>query len=224
MNHSIDNGPVFTTLTVKLDQGEVIKSEAGAMISMSPTIELEAKTTGKGLGGILKAAMGGESFFSSLYTAKTGPGEVVFAPSVPGDIVAFNLSGTPLMAQGGSYLAGSPDLDLSFQGSLRGMISGEGLFLQKITGNGVVFLNSYGAIYKKTLAQGEHYLVDNGHLVAYEGTINYTLRKAGKSLLGSLATGEGMVCDFVGPGNLWLQTRNMKGLADALAPLLPSKN
>ena len=223
MQYSIDNGPVFTTLTVKLSQGEQIKAEAGAMISMSPTIQLQAVKQTKGLGGMFKAAMGGESMFASLFSAENGAGELVLAPATPGDVVPFDLKGGTLLAQGGAYMAGSPDLDVSFQGSVRGMLSGEGLFLQKITGNGTVFLSSYGAVYTKELSDGEHYIVDNGHMVAYEGSVTYTLRKAGKSLLGSFVAGEGIICDFCGPGKLWLQTRNLKGFVDLIAKMLPSK-
>lgn len=99
MEYKIENQPVFTTLTVQLQAGEVMKAEAGSMVSMSPTIELKSKKQGKGLGGMLKAAIGGEGLFVSQYTAQDGAGEVVFAPGTPGDIIAMDVTGKTIFAQ-----------------------------------------------------------------------------------------------------------------------------
>ena len=224
MDFRIEHAPVFTSLTVQLQAGESFKGEAGAMVSMSPSVEIQAKKQGKGLGGMLKAAVGGEGLFASLFTASGGAGEVVLAPSTPGDIIGFDMIGNTILAQSGAYLAGSDGLELSTQGSFKAMISGEGLFLQKITGNGKVFLNSFGAVFVKQLAPGEHYILDTGHLVAFEDSASYTLRKAAKGLFSTLASGEGLVCDFAGPGKIWVQTRNLKGFAGLIASLLPKQN
>ncbi|HUX06301.1 MAG TPA: TIGR00266 family protein [Acidobacteriota bacterium] len=216
MQFRIENQPVFTTLTIDLTQGESFKAEAGAMVSMTNTIEMKATGAGKGLFGSLKAAVGGESVFASLYTAERGPGELVLAPTLPGDIIRFDLQGT-ILAQAGAYLAGSPELELSTQGSFKAMFAGEGLFLSKISGNGIVFLNSYGAIYEKELAPGEQYIVDTGHIVAFQETVTYKLRKAAKGIFSSLASGEGLVCEYTGPGKIWIQTRNLSALGAVLA-------
>jgi uncharacterized protein (TIGR00266 family) len=224
MDYQIENRPVFSTLHVKMTSGESFRAEAGAMIAMSPTISLEAKTAGKGIFGALKAAVGGESFFTSLYTATGGAGELVLAPAAPGDIVRFDLAGKTILAQGGAYLAGTPELELSTQGSLKGMLSGEGLFLQKISGNGTVFLNSYGAIIEKKLAAGESFIVDTGHIVAFEVSVQYQIKKAAKGILNSLASGEGAVCEYQGPGSIWIQTRNLPALANMIVPFLPKQN
>ena len=118
MNCQIENGPVFTVLRIQLAEGESFRAEPGSMIAMSPTIKLEAKSAGKGIFGALKAAAGGESFFASLYTAVEGDGEIVLAPSVPGDIMKFEMTGRELYAQGSAYMAGSPELTIASQGSL----------------------------------------------------------------------------------------------------------
>ena len=224
MEFKIENRPVFTTLTVNLQEGETVRAESGAMVSMSPTIELKSKKQGKGLGGMLKAAIGGEGLFASEFTATGGTGELVLAPPTPGDVISFELQGKTILAQSGAYLAGALDLELSTQGSFKAMLSGEGLFLQKISGNGTVFLNSYGAVIEKKLAAGEHYKVDTGHLVAFEESVTYTLRKAAKGLFSTLVSGEGLVCDFEGPGSLWIQSRNLKGFATVIANLLPKQS
>ena len=224
MRFEIENRPVFTTLKINLNRGESVKAEAGAMVSMSPTIQLQAKSSGKGIFGAIKSVAGGESLFASLFTAENGNGELILAPTTPGDIIQFHISGNTIMAQSGAYLAGSPDLELSTQGSFKAMVSGEGLFLQKISGTGEVFLNSYGAVYERTLAHGEQYIVDSGHIVAFEESARYTIKKAAKGLFSTLASGEGLVCNFTGPGKIWIQSRNLSGFAALLARLLPDRN
>lgn len=220
MDFIIENGPVFTTLKVKMSSGETFRSEGGAMISMSPSIELKAKTTGKGVIGMMKAAVGGEGLFTSEYTAQND-GELVVAPSTPGDIIRVDLSGGTVFAQSGAYLAGSPSLELSTRGSFKAMIAREGLFLQKITGQGTVFFNSYGAVFEKQLTAGETYIVDTGHIVVFEETVQYKIRKASKGFFSTLASGEGLVAEYSGPGKIWAQTRNLPAFAGLLSKYLP---
>lgn len=219
MEYLIDHGPVFTTLTVKMAPGDRLKAEAGAMVAMSPGIELQAKASGKGILGTLAAAVGGEALFGSLFTAGDA-GELLLAPSVPGDIVPLKLRNQTIFAQGGSYLAGSDTLELSTQGSLRAMIGGEGLFLSRISGTGDLFLTAYGSVIEKTLASGESYIVDCGHIVAFESSVTYQLKAAAKGLFSTLASGEGLVGVYQGPGKIWIQTRNLRALAGLLAPLM----
>lgn len=219
MEYAISNGPVFTTLTVKMAAGDRLKAEAGAMVAMSPTIGLQAKSSGKGILGTLAAAVGGEALFGSLFTAEAA-GEVILAPAVPGDIVRLSLNNETFLAQGGAYLAGSEGLELSTQGSLRAMLSGEGLFLSKISGSGDLFLTAYGSVVEKTLSAGETYIVDCGHIVAFESSVTYQLRTAARGLFSTLATGEGLVGEYRGPGRLWIQTRNLRALAGLLSPLM----
>jgi uncharacterized protein (TIGR00266 family) len=223
MKFSIDNGPVFTSLNLQLESGESIKADSGSMVAMSPTIELKAKTSGKGLMGTLKSAVGGEGLFMTEYTAETGPGELLLAPSFPGDVLPFQMNGQTMFAQSGAFMAGEKSLELSTQGSVKAMISGEGLFLQKITGVGNLFLNCYGSIIEKSLTAGEEYIVDTGHIVAFEETVTYKLKKAAKGIFNTLASGEGLVCRYSGPGKIWLQTRNMSALAKTLMPYFPGK-
>jgi uncharacterized protein (TIGR00266 family) len=224
MNTRMENRPVFTTLTVTLDAGESFRAEGGAMVSMSTTVELQSKATSKGFGGLLKSAVGGEGLFASEFTASGGPGEVVLAPPTPGDIIEFNLAGQTLFAQSGAYLAGTNGLELGTKGSLKSMLSGEGIFLQTISGTGTVWLSCYGSVYERTLAPGEAYTVDTGHMLAFEETMSYTVKKAAKGLFSTFASGEGLVARFEGPGTLYIQSRNLSGFAALLSKLLPSDN
>jgi uncharacterized protein (TIGR00266 family) len=223
MNYSINHAPVFTTLTVQLRQGESFRAESGAMIAMSPTIALKAAGSGKGLLGSLKAAIGGESFFASIYTAESGSGEIVLAPSAPGDILKFELAGQTILAQGGAYLAGDVGLEVSTQGSLKSWMGGEGLFLSKISGTGLLFLNSYGLIIEKTLHSDEEYIIDSGHIVAFESSLNYEVQMASRGIFSSLASGEGLVCRFRGEGKVWYQTRNLSALASLMKGFIGDK-
>lgn len=223
MQSHIENGPIFTTLTVALAAGEKFRAESGAMVSMSPSIELTSRTQGKGLGGMFKAAVGGEGIFASEFVASDGPGEVVLAPATPGDVVEFNLSGQTIFAQGGAYLAGDAGLELGTKGSLKAMLSGEGLFLQTISGSGPVYLACYGAVFTRDLAAGESYIVDTGHMLAFESGVDYRIKTASKGLFSSLTSGEGLVAEFKGPGRLWIQSRNLRGFAALLDKLLPSR-
>lgn len=223
MNFTIEHGPVYASLRVDMQQGEQFRAEPGAMLAMTPSIELETKSAGKGLFGTLKAAVGGESIFAALYTATTGPGELHLAPATPGDIVQINLSNQTLLAFGGAYLAGSPDIQMSSRGSLKGLVSGTDLFLSVLTGTGSVFLNGFGAIQKRTLAAGESFIVDTGHIVAFTDGMQYTVKKAAKGLFSSLASGEGLVCSFSGPGTLWIQNRNVRSFAQSLIPFMAAK-
>ncbi len=209
--------PAFTVAVLSLDQGERILAESGAMVSMSPTIALEARMAGGGIMGAIGSQFGGESMFRTTFTAQSGPGEILLAPSSLGDVMAFQLTGSKFFVQPGSFLASDVGLQISVQGSMRGMLSGEGLFLLTVEGKGLLLLSSYGAIHAKELQSGEEYIVDTGHIVAFERTITYQIEKASgrsqgmggflKGMVQSAMSGEGLVCRYRGPGRLYIQTR-----------------
>lgn len=231
MRHQILYQPSFSLALVSLERGEQIMTESGAMVSMSPTMKIEAAMAGGGVFGAVKSAMGGESLFRTTFTADSGPGEITLAPSALGDIMSVELAGSKYFVQPGSYLAGDTRLTVNTQGSLRGMLSGEGLFLLTVQGSGLLLLSSFGAIHKKTLAPGEEYIIDTGHIVAFEGSVDYKLEKATgqtsgvggflKGMLTSALSGEGFVCRYRGPGTIYIQTRQLPGFARQLLPFLP---
>lgn len=226
MKYTVSYGPSYTVAEVLIPQGQSIKAEADAMVGMSVTIDIESKMTGGGFMKALKSSvLGGESFFQATYNAMRGEGKILLAPATPGDIIGLELSNQTVFVQSGSYLASdhSIDMDTNFAGA-RGFFSGEGLFLLKITGTGTVLLSSFGAIHKITLGHGEKYIVDTGHIVAFDGSVQYTVKKAAKSLLTSIASGEGLVSEYTGPGNIYLQTRNPRGFVGWLSPLLPKSS
>ena len=127
--------------------------------------------------------------------------------------------------QPSSYLAGDASLVVDSKwGGAKSFFGGEGLFVLQVQGNGLLLVSSFGAIHRKRLQPVERYVVDTGHLVAWEGTTQYSLRKAAAGFFRSVVSGEGIVAEFVGPGELLIQTRNLAALAGLLRPFFPSQN
>lgn len=214
----------FALAVIQLQAEQTIAAEAGAMVSMSANIDLHSELKG-GVFGALKRAVGGESAFVSTFTARNGPGEVTFAPGAPGDVAGIEMRGQTFMVQSSSYLAGDSSLvvDTKFGGA-KSFFGGEGLFVLQISGAGLLLVSSFGAIFRRKLRPGEQYVIDTGHLVAWEGHMQYSIRKAAKSgYLRSLLSGEGMVAEFTGPGEILIQTRNLAAFAGLLKPFFPSQ-
>lgn len=214
----------FALAIVNLQPEQAIFAEAGAMVSMSSNVDLHSEMKG-GVFGALKRAVGGESAFVSTFTAKGGPGEVTLAPGAPGDVVGIEMSNQAFMVQSSSYLAGDTSLQVDTKfGGAKSFFGGEGLFVLQVTGTGLLLVSSFGAIHRRTLRPGEQYVVDTGHLVAWEGHMQYQLRKAAKSgFFRSFLSGEGMVAEFTGPGEILIQTRNLAAFAGLLKPFFPSQ-
>jgi uncharacterized protein (TIGR00266 family) len=222
-SYEILHQPSFALAVVQLAAEQSILAEAGAMVSMSANVELQSQMKG-GLMGAFKRAVGGESAFVSTFTARGGPGEVTFAPGSPGDIAAIEMSNQLFFVQSSSYLAGDADLNVDTRwGGAKTFFGGEGLFVLQVSGTGLLLLSSFGAIHRKRLAAGERYVVDTGHLVAWEGTTQYTLRKAAAGFFRSMVSGEGVVAEFTGPGELLIQTRNLAAFAGLMKPFFPSQ-
>ena len=213
----------FALAVLKLQAEASISAEAGAMVSMSGNVELQAALKG-GVFGALKRAVGGESAFVSTFTAKGAPGEVTLASGAPGDIAGIEMHGRTLFVQSSSYLAGDTSLQVETKfGGMRSFVGGEGLFLLQVTGTGVLLVSSFGSIHRKQLAPGERYVIDSGHLVAWDASMPYQIRKAARSgFFNSILSGEGLVAEFTGPGEVLMQTRNLSAFAAMLKPYFPT--
>jgi uncharacterized protein (TIGR00266 family) len=220
MEYEIESRPSYALLSLALDAGESVRTEAGSMVSYDDGIEVETNASGGVLGSLKRTVLGGESFFQNTFTA-TEAGEVTLAPALSGDVTHYDLDGT-LLVQSGSYLASHPDVDLDTKfGGGRTFFGGEGLFLLKLDGTGPVFLSSYGAIRERELAEGETFSVDTGHIVAFDDTASFDVQTVG-GLKSTLFSGEGLVCTFTGPGRVWTQTRSPDAFLAWLIPQLPS--
>lgn len=220
MKYEVLYQPSFAVARVMLDPGDGIRAESGAMVSMSPTVTMESKMQG-GLGKALGRMFGGESLFQTTYTATHGHGEVLLAPAAIGDIVSLNLNGEGMMVTSGCYLAGDLSLNIETKASLKGFFAGEGLFMMRVSGSGVLLLSAFGAIHALKLEQGQPYIVDTGHIVAFSETISYEVRRAARSLWGSFTSGEGFVAHFTGPGILYTQTRSPQSFGPWVGQFVP---
>lgn len=218
MRYEILYQPEFSVAKVMLEDRETIRAESGAMMSMSANIELESKGAG-GLGKMIGRMVAGESMFQTTFRAQGGPGEVILAPSLPGDIKVVDLSSQGLMVMSGAYLAGSETIQHETKASLKGLVGAEGLFLMRMFGQGFIMISSFGAIHAIELQPGQPYIVDTGHLVAFTEGMGYNIKKAAKGIFSTIASGEGLVAEMVGPGIVYTQTRTPA----ALAALMPSR-
>lgn len=191
-----------TTLTVQLAIGCPLTVKPGAMIAMSPSITLKGSLRFS----MKKLIAGGEMAYSTF----TGPGELLLAPPALGDITNIRLSGEEQWSVGkDAFLACTQGVlkDYKRQGIGKALFSGEGLYVYKVSGSGIIWITSFGAIIQKNLVEGEEYIVDNGHLVAWN--TKYTLeRGASGGIISNISAGEGFVCRFTGPGTVLLQTRS----------------
>jgi len=223
MDYKILYPGAFPLLQIMLNKGETIKAESDAMVSMNSTIDVEGNMEGGLLSGIGRMLAGEKLFFQTL-SARRGAGEVLLAPSIPGDIVDVELDGSySLVVQKDGFLAGSMGIDVSskMQNLMQGLFSGEGFFTLKVGGRGTVFLNSYGGIHAINLEAGEERIIDNSHLVAWPDYMDYKIEKASSGWVSSFTSGEMLVCRFKGPGVVLIQTRNPQGFGDWIKGLLP---
>lgn len=218
----IQFSPSFAMATVKLGPGGSVQAEAGAMAGMSGGVEITTKAQGGLLGGLKRSVLGGESFFINTFAASNGPGEVIVAPALPGDIVHLPVDGQrAIMVQSGSWLAGEAGVTVDTKwGGAKTFFSGEGLFLLKCSGQGDMLVASYGAIFERDLAAGESYKVDTGHIVAFEESVGYQVNKVG-GWKATILSGEGLVATFTGPGKVWQQSRSPQDLIGWLTVKLP---
>jgi len=227
MEVEIVHRPGNSAAKVMLAPSESVTSEGGAMIGMSGDMSITTSTHQRGGGGILKGLkrmLGGENFFMNHYTAGQSGGEVWLASNLPGDMEMVELTeGHGLIVQAGSFVAAEQtiDMDMSWQGFGKAFFSGEAMFWLRISGYGKVIMNSFGAIYPIQV-DGE-YIVDTGHIVAFDETIDFKISKAGKSWIKSFLGGEGMVCRFNGQGTVWSQSHNPPSFGRTLGPMLPPR-
>lgn len=209
----------YALLRILLSAGEEVNVEPGAMVYMKGQVEVQTSTGGGIWKALKRSVLGGESFFMNRYIGR-GEGEVGVAPELPGDIEVIGVTGT-LFVQSTSYLASdvTVDLDVSF-GGLKSFFSGEGIFLLKLQGYGHVAVSSFGAIREFKLLPGEKLTIDTGHVVAFDGSVSWSVRTFG-GLKSTLFGGEGLVCDFTGPGRVYIQSRNYPAFVQWIRSLVP---
>jgi uncharacterized protein (TIGR00266 family) len=230
VRHEITHGPSFAMLRVDLAPGQIVVAEAGSMVARNSHVAMDVKmNAGRGAGlwaklkafviAMIRKVVGGETFFVNHFSA-SAPGSVWVAPTMSGQITHRRMQGETLILSSGAYLASVGDVDMKMKfGGLKSLLAKEGAFFLALSGHGDLWFTSYGGIHAVDV--NGSYVVDNGHLVGYEGNLGFNIRSAGGGLMGLFASGEGLVCEFSGQGRIYLQSRNLSALAGWLTPLMP---
>lgn len=206
----------FAGLRVHLKKGEQFKAESDALVSKSEHVTTTATMDGGCTRACCRMLCLGESLYLQVHRAEgrfcTDDEEVLVAPKLPGaiEIIQLPLNGSRrINIVSGSFLAADSQVELTSQSQCnfsKAMCSGQGLFYIQASGPGLLAINSYGSIVKYTLGTMETRVVDTSHVVAWDDSLAYCVQLAGNSMSRAIKTGEGMVCKFVGPGELYVQT------------------
>jgi uncharacterized protein (TIGR00266 family) len=222
MRYEIKYHPSYSLLEVELEAGERITGEAGALTYMTPNIDVQTRRREQSIFGTLKTSiLGGQSLFVTDFTAEGGTGKLALAAAPIGDVTKLEVKPDKgWIIQKSAYLASTQevDLDVRWEGFSRGLF-GQGLFMVKTSGDGDLFINTFGAIDRHELAGGEQMVVDNFHLVAFSDTCEYEVRKFG-NWKETILSGEGLVTYIEGPGEVYIQTKNLREFVDWLWVLL----
>ncbi|MBR1409176.1 MAG: TIGR00266 family protein [Clostridia bacterium] len=225
MKYQIKGEPMPVVIC-ELDGGESVICESGAMSWMTPNMEMQ--TSGGGLGKMFGRMLSGENAMQNHYTAKTGPGMIAFASSVPGSIRAYEITpSTPIICQKRAFLASSGGVELSvhFQKKISGgLFGGEGFVMQRVSGNGTVFLEIDGSTVEYDLEAGQQMVIDTGYLAMMDATVTMEIQQI-KGFKNVVMGGEGLFNTVVtGPGRVLLQTMPVTNFAGIIAQLIPSKS
>ena len=225
MRYSIEGEPMPVVIC-DLEAGEEMITEAGGMAWMTPNMQMSQE--GGGMGKMFGRMFTGESLFLTHYRCEGGPGQIAFASSFTGAIRAVEITpGRELIAQKNAFLASTSGVELSvyFQKKIgTGFFGGEGFIMQKLSGNGIAFLELDGHVKEYTLAPGQQLVIDTGYLAAMESTCNMDIQQI-KGVKNILFGGEGLFNTVVtGPGKIWLQTMPIPQVASQLIPYLPTNS
>ena len=226
MQYKIEGTPLPVVIC-QLDRGECMMTEKGSMSWMTPNMKMETTSNG-GIGKALGRMLAGESIFQNRYTAEGGEGMIAFASSFPGTILPVEITpDRPVIVQKSAFWAGveSVDISLFLQKKLgAGFFGGEGFIMQKLSGEGIVFVEIDGSTVEYDLAPGQQMIVDTGYLAMMDATcsMDITAVKGAKNMFFG---GEGAFNTVItGPGKIVLQTMPVNSVAGALIPFMPSGN
>lgn len=221
------SGTTMPVLEIGLEAGDRIVSEPGQFSWMSPNVQLRTAARSAGaasIWGVLGRAIAGGGIFMNEYEIPSGKGMVAFAAKVPGTIfeLQVNPSQTYMVHRHGFLCATQGvELGIGFQRSLgAGIFGGDGMVLQKLSGNATAWVELGGEIVSYNLQPGESLHVHPGHVGMFEGSVNFDLTFI-PGLKNILFGGDGIfIARLTGPGQVWLQTLTMPNLAHALTPYI----
>lgn len=224
MKYEIKGGNLPVVICT-LEAGEKMNTQGGGMTWMSPNMNMETEGGG-GLGKALGRAISGERIFRNIYTAEGGSGMIAFASTVPGTIVAVEVTpDKPIIVQKGAYLAATQGIETEvfFRKQVgTGLFGGEGFIMQKVKGNGTVFLEIDGSAIDYDLQAGEKLVIDTGNLACMEATCSMDIVQV-KGVKNVLFGGEGLFNTVVsGPGKVTVQSISLSEFGAKIAPFVAS--
>lgn len=218
MDYKIIGGEM-QALTLELQRGEEIYAEAGSMLYMGEGVQLDTQMRGGFLKGLARKFLAGESLFMSVFRCVSDRASMAMAAPILGRIIPVELKGQTILAERNAYLCSIGNVDLSIAFTKRlgaGFFGGEGFILQKITGEGLAFLNAGGNMLEFTLQPGQKLRVDTGCIVMMADTVSYDFEFVG-GFKNALFGGEGFFfATLTGPGRVILQTLPFSRLADRM--------
>jgi uncharacterized protein (TIGR00266 family) len=221
-------GTTMPVLEFILDPNESIISEAGELSWMGSSIQLTTHTQfggGGGLFGVIKRVAGGGSIFMTEYRAMGVPGELAFATKLPGHIVPIEVSpGHDYMIHRQGFLCATPQIQIGvgFQQSLgAGIFGGDGFLLQKVSGQGIAWIELSGELVVRDLQPGENLRVHPGQVGAFQASVSFQITTV-PGIKNMIFGGDGLfLASLTGPGRIWLQTLPIAKLAHAIERYLP---
>lgn len=214
-------GDDLQLVEIELDPGEGVRAEAGAMMYMDESIQMQTSTEG-GLFKGFKRMVTGESFFITTFlNSGSGKKHVAFSAPYPGKIIPIELSefGGRIICQKDAFLCAAKGIEIEVEFTKKigaGLFGGEGFILQRLEGDGLAFVHAGGTIVRKELAAGEVLKVDTGCLVAFSTSVDYDIQFIG-GFKNALFGGEGLFfARMTGPGIVYLQSLPFSRLADRM--------
>ncbi|MBR2036443.1 MAG: TIGR00266 family protein [Lachnospiraceae bacterium] len=224
MRYEIKGGS-FPVVECQLESGEQMITERGSMVWMSPNMQMETK--GGGLGRMFSKVLSGESMFHNIYTAR-GNGMIAFGSSFPGQIKPVQVGrGQEMIVQKSAFLAAQSGVDISIHFSKKvgvGLFGGEGFIMQRLSGNGIAFVEIDGELIEYELQAGQQIVVDTGNVAGFTPGVQMEIRQV-PGMKNMLLGGEGIFNTVLtGPGRVWLQTMPISNVAMSIRPYIPTGN
>ncbi|MBQ8232397.1 MAG: TIGR00266 family protein [Lachnospiraceae bacterium] len=224
MRYEIKGGS-FPVVECQLENGEQMITERGSMVWMSSNMQME--TSGGGLGRMFSKVLSGESMFQNVYTAK-GNGLIAFGSSFPGQIKPIQIGrGQEMIVQKSAFLAAQSGVELSIHFSKKlgaGLFGGEGFIMQRLSGNGIAFVEIDGELIEYELQAGQQIVVDTGNVAGFTPGVQMDIRQV-PGMKNMLLGGEGIFNTVLtGPGKVWLQTMPISNVAMSIRPYIPTGN